>query len=90
MLFVFAENGRHVFWMKDTLIPLDMIWLDYAKRIVHIEENVPPCTADPCPLYSPPPEVQSWYVFEINAGQSRAWGINVGDTLVLRFLNSKF
>lgn len=87
MLFVFPDNGRHAFWMKDTLIPLDMIWMDYSKRIVHIEENVPPCKSDPCPVYSPPADVDSLYVLEINAGQSRPWGINVGDALEFR-LNS--
>src|SRR5688572_2560652 len=37
MLFLFAQDGRHSFWMKNTLIPLDMIFLDANRRIVGIE-----------------------------------------------------
>ena len=43
MLFVFAEDEPHSFWMKNTLIPLDMLWLGSDRRIIHIEKNVPPC-----------------------------------------------
>ena len=40
MLFIFQKSGPYAFWMKDTLIPLDIIWMDDARRIVHIEHNV--------------------------------------------------
>jgi uncharacterized membrane protein (UPF0127 family) len=66
MLFIFQKSGVHAFWMKDTLIPLDMVWMDYARRIVHIEEDVPPCEKDPCPSYTPSKE--ALYVLEVNAG----------------------
>ena len=43
MLFIFDVEGIHKFWMKNTLVPLDMIWLDEKGRIIHIEKNVMPC-----------------------------------------------
>lgn len=78
MLFVFSQSRPYSFWMKDTLIPLDMIWMDYARRVVHIEHAVPPCAADPCPRYTSPRE--ALYVLEINAGYARTMDIQLGDT----------
>jgi uncharacterized membrane protein (UPF0127 family) len=78
MLFVFPHSRPYSFWMKDTLISLDMIWMDYARRIVYIEHDVPPCAADPCPRYTPPHE--ALYVLEINAGYARKMGVQLGDT----------
>jgi len=49
MIFLFPQAGEYPFWMKNTLIPLDMIWMDSAHHIVHIAHDVPPCKADPCP-----------------------------------------
>ena len=77
MLFVFSESERHSFWMKDTLIPLDMIWLDYARRIVHIVFNVPPCKMDPCPTYTP--LKNATYVLELNAGRAADLKLKEGD-----------
>lgn len=82
MLFVFKESRPHAFWMKDTLIPLDMIWMDDARRIVHIEGNVPPCPADPCPRYTPAAE--ALYVLEVNAGHAAKLDLKVGDTAEFR------
>jgi len=66
MLFMFPQSGDYPFWMKNTLIPLDMIWIDDGRRIVHIWSNVPPCKADPCPNY--PPNANARYVLELAAG----------------------
>lgn len=77
MLFIFPESERHAFWMKDTLIPLDMIWLDSSRKVVHIESNVPPCRKDPCPTYTP--ATAALYVLELNAGQAASRGITLGD-----------
>ena len=51
MLFVFDREDVHAFWMKNTLVPLDMLWLDSDRRVIHIAADVPPCQADPCPSY---------------------------------------
>ncbi len=79
MLFVFEEDNLHFFWMKNTLLALDMIWLDSEKRIVYIQENVPPCEKDPCPTYRP--LIKSLYVLEVNAGIAQRHGLKIGMTL---------
>jgi uncharacterized membrane protein (UPF0127 family) len=66
MLFLFPESGEYPFWMKNTLIPLDMVWIDDQRRIAHVASNVPPCKADPCPNY--PPNANAKYVLELAAG----------------------
>ncbi|MBC7348381.1 MAG: DUF192 domain-containing protein [Candidatus Aminicenantes bacterium] len=70
MLFVFEEEDLYSFWMKNTLIPLDIIWLNSHRQIVHIEKNVPPCPQDPCPGYRP--RLPALYVLELKAGQAEA------------------
>ncbi len=82
MLFIFEREERHGFWMKNTLIPLDMLWLDGKKRIVHIEENVPPCNVEPCEVYYP--LKPGLYVLELNAGKARKEGLRVGDVLLFK------
>jgi uncharacterized membrane protein (UPF0127 family) len=79
MLFVFEAPGFHSFWMKNTLIPLDMIWLDAEKRVVHIAADVPPCRADPCPSYGP--DAPASYVLELKAGVAKENGIKPNDRL---------
>ncbi len=82
MLFAFPSESKHAFWMKDTLIPLDMIWINYSHRIVDIRTQVPPCQADPCPVYAP--SQNALYVLEINAGVSETMGLKIGDELIFR------
>ena len=79
MLFLFDEARRPSFWMKNTLIALDLVFLDTAGRVVDVIPEVPPCAADPCPTYSP--EVPSLAVLELGAGRAKAHGIVPGATL---------
>jgi len=79
MLFFFRQDGEYAFWMKNTLIPLDMIWIDASKKVVHVTANVPPCQADPCPSY--PPGAKARYVLELAAGVAAKHHIAVGDVL---------
>ena len=76
MLFLFEEEGAYSFWMKNTMIPLDMLWLDSGGRVVHIAHAVP-CVQDPCPHYTPAAKAR--YVLEVNGGYAKAHGIVVGD-----------
>jgi len=79
MLFVFEEEGIHSFWMKNMKIPLDLLWLDKNKRIIHIEEAVPPCKRDPCPSYTP--KYPAMYVLELKAGSVNENGLELYDKL---------
>jgi uncharacterized membrane protein (UPF0127 family) len=80
LLFIFETSEFHTFWMKNCKFPIDMIWLDENGRVVHVEENVPPCKEEPCPTYAPMRRAR--YVVEINAGQARQEQALVGATLV--------
>ena len=74
MLFIFPKESPHSFWMKNTLIPLDIIWLSEKKEIVDIQ-TVPPCKPDTnCQSYKP--KVAAKYVLEVNAGEFKG---KVGD-----------
>jgi uncharacterized membrane protein (UPF0127 family) len=86
MLFVFEKAGFYPFWMKNTLIPLDIIWIDEAWHIVSIAESVPPCRADPCPTY--PPTGDARYVVEVPAGFARAHRVTRGDQLTVTGLSA--
>ena len=79
MLFVFEREDAHSFWMKNTLVYLDMLWLDSQRRVIHIEANVPPCKEDPCPSYGP--GVPARYVLELKGGGAAANGIKLQDQL---------
>jgi len=79
MLFIFEQPGLHRFWMKNTLIPLDMVWMDDRKRIIHIEYQVPPCKLDPCAVYGP--SADSLYVLEVISGVASREQLRVGQTL---------
>ena len=83
MLFFFQQSAEQAFWMKNTLIPLDMVWIDEQKRIVHVKMDVPPCQADPCPSYAP--GVPARYILELAAGTARQHHLAAGN--VLRFEN---
>ena len=78
MLFIFDEEKSRRFWMKNTLIPLDIIFLDENKTVVFIHENAQPCKEDPCKLYESPP---AKYVFEINGGLTKKKNIVIGSQL---------
>jgi uncharacterized membrane protein (UPF0127 family) len=79
MWFVFDSEGYPSFWMKNTLIPLDMVWVNSAYEIVHIEENVQPCGEGPCLSYKP--SAKSKYVLELNAGWVEKHGVSLGQTV---------
>ena len=83
MLFVFEKEGKHTFWMKNTLISLDIIWINENKEIVFINENTPPCKAQPCPTIEPAENAK--YVLEINGGFSKKIGLIVGDKINIEY-----
>ena len=85
MLFPFPDKGVHRFWMKNTMIPLDMIWMDPDGKVLFVSADTPPCRADPCPSYGP--ETPAASVLEIAGGKAAKEKIGVGT--VLRFMDVK-
>lgn len=83
MFFVFETPAKQSFWMKNTLIPLDMIFVDSGYKILNVAKNVPPCEKDPCATYSS--EGMAKYVLEVNAGEAEKWGIGKGDSVNLSY-----
>ena len=79
MLFVFETSDFHGIWMKNCKFPIDILWLDENRKVVHLEEAVPPCKADPCPVYEPLREAA--YVVELNAKQARKEKALVGSEI---------
>ncbi len=86
LLFVFERERTSTFWMKDMSFPIDIIWLNSGKRVVHIVKDAPPCEDDNCELYNC--LYTSKYVVEVPAGWSDEYNIYVGDPVT--FLNTKY
>ncbi len=78
MLFMFEPPRVLNFWMKNTLIPLDMVFLSSEGEIIRIERDVPPCASEICPTYG---GVYGAYVVEVNAGFCESRGIKEGDMM---------
>jgi len=66
MLFIFQNEVNNPFWMKDMLIPLDILFIDSDSNIIDIKENQQPCSSNYCPsIYS---KENFMYVLEVNSG----------------------
>lgn len=77
MLFVFDRPAKYCFWMKDTLVPLDIIWLDTDNTVVHIQRNATP---DSYPEHFCP-KLSAKAVIELPAGAAKANNVVVGQQL---------
>jgi uncharacterized protein len=80
MLFLFPRSEPLKFWMKNTYIPLDMIFMDEQKHVVYVEEN-----AEPLTLNERGPDVDARYVLEVPGGWAQAHDVRSG--VVAKFLN---
>jgi len=78
MLFLFNEADFYSFWMKDTLIPLDFIWIQ-NDQIVEITDNVRPEEYQPPQVLTPKEKINA--VLEVNAGFVEKFDIKVGDKI---------
>lgn len=76
MLFIMPNNEPQSFWMKNTFIPLDIMFLDEQKKIVTIQANRIPFSEEAIPSYE-----NAKYVLEVNAGYCKRKGIEKGDLL---------
>ena len=81
MLFV-QSPGPAAFWMKNTYIPLDLLYFDAEGRLLQIEAGASPCGTPNCPIY-PSETATVRYILEINAGETARRGIQLGDRLRL-------
>jgi uncharacterized protein len=81
MVFRYAQDTSGGFWMKNTLIPLDIAFYDRRGRIVRIL-TMTPCRRDPCRIYAPGVAYRS--ALEVNAGSFRRWNVRVGDRIAVR------
>lgn len=77
MLFVFEKELPRGFWMKNTLIPLDIVFFDRDKKVVSFIEKMEPCAEDPCPFYDSEKPVM--YALELPAGAIERYGIKTGN-----------
>lgn len=77
MLFIFQNEGQHNFWMNNMKFPIDILWLDTAGKVVHIEPNLQPCTSEfNCTVYEP--QNNSLYVLETVAGFAEKHQVEIG------------
>ena len=74
LLFIFADKDQHGIWMKDMMIPIDVVWLDDEKKVIHVEHDVQP---DSYPTVYRPNGLAK-YIVELPAGTARARVIRVG------------
>lgn len=76
MLFVFDNATPQSFWMKNTMISLDIIYVDQNKKIVSIQKNAKPYSEENLPSYG-----NAQYVVEVNGGYCDKYGIGIGDSI---------
>jgi uncharacterized membrane protein (UPF0127 family) len=81
MLFFFTDDEPRAFWMKNTLIPLDILYFDGAGKLVSMQLNAQPCKADPCAIY--PSDGNARYVLELPAGTAGRLGLKLGEPLTI-------
>ena len=82
MLFIHDTEAPQAYWMKNTRIPLDILYFDDARKLVSQQRDVPPCSGgDRCPPY--PSKAPARYVLELNAGEASRLGLVDGETLIL-------
>ena len=86
MLFPFEPARPVSFWMKNVLIPLDMVFI-HDDEIVAIARDVPPCETTPCPTYGPDGQVVD-YVLELRGGRATELGLENGDRLEIEWLDT--
>jgi uncharacterized membrane protein (UPF0127 family) len=80
MLFIFPGEEERSFWMKNTYIPLDIIFVDANRKIVTIQDNTQPLSTESIPSYKP-----AKYVVEVNAGFAEKYGIKEGNLISFKF-----
>ena len=81
MLFVHKTAGQNTYWMYQTLIPLDIVWLDKDRRIVEIVPNAQPCKTEASKCLHYGGHEVAKYVLEISGGMAQKYNLKLGDLL---------
>ena len=82
MIFVHEREEPQAYWMKNTRIPLDILYFDNTRKLVSQQRDVPPCSAgNACPSY--PSNAPARYVLELNAGEAAKLKLENGVELKL-------
>lgn len=76
MLFVFPDEDTRAFWMRNTYLPLDIIFISSDRKVVNIVEKATPLTDTQRSSEGP-----AKYVVEVNAGMAKTWGVVKGSIL---------
>ena len=80
MLFIHEQQGPQAYWMKNTRIPLDILYFDDDRTLVSQQRDVPPCTlGNRCPSYAS--DAPARYVLELNAGEAARLQLQDGATI---------
>ena len=82
MLFVYDEEARPAFWMKNMRMPLDFIWLDKQGKVVDVQENVRECQSLDCPTVES--RFPAQYVLEVSAGDVQKLEVHLGDQATIK------
>ena len=81
MLFIFPKEAPRSFWMKNTRIPLDIMYFDKDLNMVSASLDTQPCRVRRCPSY--PSIAAAMYVLELNAGTAEKLGVGPGSRMTL-------
>ena len=79
MFFIFENEAEYSFWMKDVLIPLDIIWINKDKEVVFIKKNAQPCVMKECEIIKSGKKAK--YILETGAGITDKINLKMGDGL---------
>lgn len=76
VLIMYEESGRHSVWTKSLRAPVDILWLNPSHEIVKIQENILPCSSEPCPSYESREAVS--FLLQTHPGVMREFGVEEG------------
>jgi uncharacterized protein len=81
MLFIHPTPGNYPYWMYETLIPLDIIWMDNDRNIVQMVLSAPPCTTEPSKCTQYVCTKPARYVLELKGGMAKKYGLELGQKI---------
>lgn len=83
MLFIYEDEDPHRTWTRNVHFPIDMIWMDRDRTIIHVVENAQPCVGESCPRYGPE-EPFTLYLLQTQAGFIRDHKLKIDQSMIFR------